>query len=228
MRSAAPHGDTFRCPVLRVSRRIHETLSESTDIPLDSLKHRPVGKSRIRPTDIGVRLEAPVKKLIIATTTALGLASVGGATLAQDQPQTTQLQNVVVTGVRAPYETYVTRLPTGYQLQALVGHTHKQFMQAQRAADRSESLRRQGLATQPLVSVAIDNSAGPGVARQVQLIDADRETVAIVNVYCRRAMPSDGARCRMAPQSIRASQSGERLASIQPAAVRVAWVDMRK
>lgn len=221
-------GETFRCLGFRFSRRVHETLSESADIPRDFLKHRPDGEPRIRPTDIGVRLEAPVKKLIIATATALGLASAGDVTLAQDQTQTTQLQNVVVTGVRAPYETYVTRLPTGYQLQALVGHTHKQFMQAQRAADRSEALRRQGLATQPLVSVAIDDSFGPGVARQVQLINADRETVAIVNVYCKRAVPSEGARCRMAPQPTRASRTGERLASIPAAAVRLAAVDVRK
>lgn len=169
-----------------------------------------------------------MKKLIIATATALGLASVGGVGLAQDQAQTTQLQNVVVTGVRAPYETYVTNLQTGYQLQALVGHTHRQYMQARRAADRSESLRRQGLAMQPLVSVAIDNSSGPGVARQVQLINAGRETVAIVNVYCKRAAPSDGPRCRLAPQSIRGSRSGERLASFQAAPVRLAVVDVRK
>lgn len=169
-----------------------------------------------------------MKKLIIVTATVLGLASVGGVSLAQDQAQTTQLQHVIVTGVRAPYETYVTNLQTGYQLQALVGHTHKQYLQAQRAADQSESLRRQGLAQQPLVSVAIDNSSGPGVARQVQLINAARETVAIVNVYCKRTAPSEGPRCRMAPQPTRASTSDQRLASIRAGDVQLAVVDMRK
>lgn len=169
-----------------------------------------------------------MKKLIIATATALGLASAGGASLAQDQAQTTQLQNVVVTGVRTPYETYVADLQTGYQLQALVGHTHRQYMQAQRAASKSESLRRQGLTLQPVVSVAIDNSSGPGMARQIQLINAARETVAIVNVYCKRVVPSGGPRCRMDPRPTRAGKSGERLASIQAADLRLAVADLRR
>lgn len=169
-----------------------------------------------------------MKKLIIATATALGLASVGGVSLAQDQAQTTQLQNVVVTGVRAPYETYVTNLPTGYALQTLVGHTHRQYLQAQRAAERSESLRRQGRALQPLVSVAIDNSSGPGVARQVQLVNGTHETVAIVNVYCKRSAPSEGPRCRMDPRPTWASKSDQRLASIRAAGVQFAVVELSK
>jgi hypothetical protein len=169
-----------------------------------------------------------MKKLIIATTTALGLASVAGVSLAQDQAQTTQLQNVVVTGVRAPYETYVVNLQVDYQLQALVGHTQRQYMHAQRAADRSESLRRQGLALQPLVSVAIDNSSGSGVARQVQLINAARETVAIVNVYCKRVVPSGGPHCRMDPRPTRASTSDQRVASTQAGDLQLAVTDSRK
>ena len=168
-----------------------------------------------------------MKKLIIATTIALGLASVGGVSVAQDQTQATRLQNVVVTGVPTPYETYVTNLHTGYQLQALVGHTHKRYLQAQRAADQSETLRRQGLALQPLVSVAIDNSSGAGVARQIQLINAAHETVAIVNVYCKRAMPSGGPRCRLAPQPTRASMSDQRMASTEAGDLRLAVVAVR-
>lgn len=168
-----------------------------------------------------------MKKLILATTIALGLASVGGVSLAQDQAQTTQLQNVVVTGQRAPYETYVTNLDAGFQMQALVGHTHRQYMKAQRAADKLESLRMQGLAQQPVVSVAIDNSSAPGVARQFQLLNADNETVAIVNVYCKRSMPSEGQRCRMAPQRT-AYTSGQRVASIRAGELRLAEVNMRK
>ncbi|HEV2539529.1 MAG TPA: hypothetical protein VGU03_07450 [Frateuria sp.] len=165
-----------------------------------------------------------MKKLILAMTSALGLASVGGVSLAQNQ--TTQLQNVVVTGERA-YETYVTHLDAGFQLQALVGHTHGQYVQARRAADQLESQRMQGLAQQPVVSVAIDNSAGPGVARQFQLIDANSETVAIVNVYCKRSMPSEGSRCRMAPQAT-ANTPEQGLASVQARGLRVAMVNMRR
>jgi len=168
-----------------------------------------------------------VKKLILATTTALGLASIGGVVLAQDQTQTTQLQNVVVTGERAAYETYVTQLDAGYQFQALVGHTHRQYMKAQRAADQLESLRMQGLAQQPVVSVAIDNSSAPGVARQFQLVNADNQTVAIVNVYCKRAMPSEGQRCQMAARAT-AGASAQRVASIEAGDLRVAMVRMRK
>lgn len=166
-----------------------------------------------------------MKKLIIATTTALGLAGAGGASLAQDQSQTTRLQDVVVTGVRAPYETYVTGLPAGFQLQALVGQTHVRYMQAQRAAAKAESQRRQGLTLQPQVSVAIDNSSGAGVARQIQLSNAAHEVVAIVNVYCKRAVPSGSAHCRLDPRPVRASGSDQRLASTRAIDLQLAEVD---
>ena len=168
-----------------------------------------------------------MKKLILAMTTALGLASVGGVAFAQDQTQTTQLQNVVVTGERAPYETYVAHLDAGFQLQALVGHTHRQYVQAQRAAGHLESQRMQGLAQQPVVSVAIDDSSAPGVARQFQLVNADSETVAIVNVYCKRSVPSEGPRCRMAPQST-AGMPEQRVASTRADDLRLAVANVRK
>lgn len=163
-----------------------------------------------------------MNKLIIAT--ALGFASVAGVSVAQDQMQTTRLQNVVVTGVRAPYETYVADLHTGYQLQALVGHTHKHYIQAQRAAEKSESMRMRGLALQPLVSVAIDNSSGAGVARRIQLINGANETVAVVDVYCKRSMPSGGPRCQLAPRPMGASGSSERVASTQAGQLQIAQV----
>lgn len=169
-----------------------------------------------------------MKKLIVATTAVLGLTCVVGVSVAQDQTQATEMQNITVTGVRMPYEVYTANLDTGYQLQTLVGHTHKKFMQAQRAADQSESLRKRGISIQPVVAVAIDNSSGPGVARQIQLIDSGRNTVAIVNVYCKRVVPSGGPRCRLAPLPMQNSKSGERLAATQPGYLQVASVDLPK
>ena len=168
-----------------------------------------------------------MNKLIIATTTALGFACVGGASFAQDQSQPTNMQDVVVAGVRAPYEIYVANLRTGYQLQALVGNTHERYLQAQRAADRSESLRTRGLAVQPLVSVAIDNSSGAGVARQFQLINAANETVAIVDVYCKRSVPSGGPHCLLAPRLMGTGGSSERVAFSQAGQLQIAAVDRR-
>jgi hypothetical protein len=101
-------------------------------------------------------------------------------------------------------------------------------MQAQRAADKSEFLRMRGLAAQSLVSVAIDNSSGPGVARQFQLINAARETVAIVNVYCKRAAPSGSPHCMMAPRPTRASTSDQRVASTQAGNLQLAAANVRR
>ncbi|UGB37212.1 hypothetical protein [Frateuria soli] len=169
-----------------------------------------------------------MNKLLIATATALGLASVVGVSIAQEQAQTTQLQNVVVTAFPDSYETYVADLHTGYKLQALVGNTHRHYMQALRKADRSEALRLQGFTQQPVVSVAIDNSSGAGVARQIQLIDANRETVAIVNVYCKRAVPSGGPHCQLAPRTLRASGASGRVASIGMETLQLAQVQPRR
>jgi hypothetical protein len=135
-----------------------------------------------------------MKKIILAATVAFGLACVASTSAAQDQ--TTELQNVTVTGMPTPYAVYVIDFDMGYGLKALVGHTHRQYMQAQRAAAASETLRKQGLAESPYVSVAIDNS-GFGLAKQIQLIDAERNTVAIVNVYCKGVAPSQGSRCKL-------------------------------
>ncbi|WP_017463519.1 hypothetical protein [Dyella ginsengisoli] len=135
-----------------------------------------------------------MKHTIVAAIATFGLACVPSISAAQDQ--TTKLQDVTVTGEPAPYAVYAVDFDTGYGLKALVGHTHRQYIHAQRAAAASEALRRQGLAMSPYVTVAIDNS-GSGLARQVQLLDAGRNTVAIVNVYCKGGDPSQGRRCSL-------------------------------
>lgn len=168
-----------------------------------------------------------MKRLIIVTSIALGLACVAGASIAQDQSQTTNLQNVSVTAAPGQYETYVVDLSTGYGLAALVGNSHRQYVQAQRAAENSEVLRKQGMAPQPFVSVAIDNSSGPGMARQIRLIDAAQDTVAIVNVYCKQAAPAEGHRCQLVPQSVATHASDQRLASKQAGRPQLAEVEQQ-
>lgn len=221
--SALLEPSTGRFLAKTAARKPREIRADSTGIPQAAI----ATQVHDQPTDTHVRPEIAMNKLIIASTTTLGLACAGGVSLAQDQTQTTNMQDVLVTGVPASYETYVADLHTGYQLQALVGNTRSHYLQAQRAADRSESLRRQGLAQQPLVSVAIDNSSGPGVARQVQLIDASRNTVAIVNVYCRRAALVGGPHCQLVPQPVHASEPGQRLASTRAGQLQLAQVNVR-
>lgn len=167
-------------------------------------------------------------KHLINATLALGLFCVGGVSAAQDATQdpTTTMRDVTVTAVPS-YETYVADLPTGYALHALVGNSHRQYVQAKRDAERLDFLRRSGIAVPAHVSVAIDNFSGPGAARQIWLIDGSRETVAIVNVYCKRVMLSGGPRCRLAPVPMSGSSDSESQASIQGAYLQVAQVDLR-
>jgi len=167
-----------------------------------------------------------MRHLISATTLALGLACVGGVSAAQDETQATNMRNVTVNAL-PQYETYVANLDAGFTLHALVGNTHRQFAEAKRTADRSESLRKRGMATQPLVAVAVDNSSGPGVARQLQLLDADNVTVAIVDVYCKRAVPSGDPHCRLAPQPIGTGRGSQGLATTQAKYLQVAEVALR-
>lgn len=155
-------------------------------------------------TDIGVRLESTMKSLIIASTIALSLACAVSVSAAQDQNQAINLQNFTVTAA-GQYETYVVDLHTGYGLKALVGNTHKQYMQAQRAADSSEALRKQGMAPQPFVAVAIDNSVGPGVAKRILLMDATQNPVAVVDVYCKRSASLEGKHCQLFSRQVQAS-----------------------
>jgi hypothetical protein len=161
----------------------------------------------------------------LITTLAFGLICVSGASAAQDatQSQATTMRGVTVNEVPGQYETYRAELDTGYTFHALVGNTHRQFVQARRAADNSQSLRNLGIAAP--VAVAIDNASGPGVARQFQLIDPARNIVGIVNVYCKRVMPSGAARCRLDPLSMTGRYS-QRLASTQAASPQVAEVEM--
>ena len=167
-----------------------------------------------------------MKHLTIATTIALGLACVGSVGVAQDQTQTTNMQNVTVNET-PQYETYVTDLHMGYGLKTLVGSTRRQYVQAQRAAEGSEALRMWGIAQQPLVAVAIDNSSGPGVARQIQLIDSTRGTVAVVNVYCKRVVPSGDKHCKLAPLPASGNAYNQPLALRQVGRLQVAEVDLR-
>ena len=167
-------------------------------------------------------------KHLIQATLALGLFCVGGVSAAQDEiptQTTTTMRDVTVTAV-PQYETYIADLPTGYALHALVGNTHRQYVQAQRDAARSDALRRSGLAVPAHVAVAIDNFSGPGTARQIWLIDGSRETVAIVNVYCKRVMPSGGPRCRLAPVPMANGSYGQSEASIPQAYLQVAQVGL--
>ncbi len=163
----------------------------------------------------------------LITSLAFGLICVSGASAAQDETQTqaTTMRDVTVNAVPGQYETYKADLDTGYTLHALVGNTHRQFVQARRAADSAQYLRNRGVAAP--VAVAIDNASGPGVARQFQLIDPARNIVGIVNVYCKRVMPSGAARCRLEPLPMAGSGYGQRLASAQAAHLQIAEVNLR-
>lgn len=167
-----------------------------------------------------------MKQLIHATTLAFGLVVAGGASAAQDQAQTTTLRDVTVYAVPGQYETYVANLHTGYTLHALVGNTHRQYVQARQAADRSESLRLSGTPVTH-IAVAIDNATGAGVAKQIQVIDRARNLVSIVNVYCKRMMPSGAARCSLAPRLTQGGTENQRVASTQAAYPQVAEVNLR-
>jgi len=156
-----------------------------------------------------------MKLSIIATTIALGLACASGVSVAQEQAQAANLQHVTVNAVPGQYETYVVDLNPGYGLEVLVGSTHRQYMQAQRMAAGLETLRKQGMAQSPLVSVAIDNSSGPGLSRQVRLSDRAQNTLAIVDVYCHHVVRAEGKHCQLVSQPVSTSAYGQSLASRQ-------------
>lgn len=142
-----------------------------------------------------------MKHLIMASTITLGLACASSVSVAQDETQAVNLPNFTVTAPEGPYETYFINLPTGYGLAAFVGHTHQQYMEAERVVEQSEVLRKRGMAMQPFVAVAIDNSTGPGVAKRFLLTDSLQNTIAIVDVYGKRAAP-EGKRCRLVPRLV--------------------------
>lgn len=163
----------------------------------------------------------------LIATTAFALVLASGASIAQTPSRATEMQNVTVNEVPVPYETYAAELPAGFTLQALVGNAHTHYMQAKRAAEHSEALRKRGAASPSFVSVAIDNSAGAGVAKQIQLVNAARETVAIVNVYCKRSVPSGGPHCKLVPRSMGTDTDSQRLASIQAGSMKLTEVQLR-
>lgn len=155
-----------------------------------------------------------MKRSILATVIALGFVGAVGVSIADDgYQQTANLQHVTVTESPGQYETYMVNLDAGFALKALVGNTHKQYMQAVRAAEHSEALRRDGQASSPVVAVAIDNSTGPGMAERIMLLDGSRDTLAIVDAHCKMAMPSTGHRCQLVPQHVAGQVQGERLAA---------------
>ncbi|MDW2979980.1 MAG: hypothetical protein WBG81_06505 [Rhodanobacter sp.] len=159
-----------------------------------------------------------MKHLTIATAIAFGLSCIVGVGAAQDTSQTANLQRVTVTAVPGQYETYTVDLDAGYGLQALVGHTHRQYLQARREAERSEALRKQGMAAAPFVTVALDDSSGPGMATRILLFDASDATVAITDVHCKRVAPAGGQRCQLFSRGAR----GQGLASMGTGSLRVA------
>jgi len=199
----------------------------STRIPQESIKQGRWLQPNIVPRTIGARREVSMKKqLVIATTVALGLAGACSVGFAQDETQTTNMQKVTVTLAPGEYETYVADLNLGYGLEAHVGNTHRQYMRAQRAAQSSEALRMSGMSQRSLVTVAIDNSSAPGVAKQIRLIGPARDTVAIVNVYCKRVVSSGGKHCLLTPLTVRGNTYSQRLASTQAGRLQLAEVDL--
>lgn len=136
-----------------------------------------------------------MKKPIIVAVTALALAS--AAAVAQERPDSAVMQQrVTVTAAPGDYEVYEIALDTGYSLQARVGSTHRQYVQAVQSAAELETLRKQDKARGAFVTVAIDNSAAPGSARQIRLTDGRSNTLAIVDVHCKRVAPA-GDRCQL-------------------------------
>lgn len=163
-----------------------------------------------------------MKRPIIATSIALALSCISGVSAAQAAPQqSTRLQHVTVNPTPGQYETYTVNLDTGYGLKTLVGHTHRLYVQAQHEAERLEALRKQGMAPSPFVTVALDDSTGPGMARRILLFDADRNAVAVVDAHCKRVVPADGERCQLTS----ADASGQSLASSDMGRLRLAQVD---
>lgn len=153
-----------------------------------------------------------MKRSTVVAAMAIGLVCVAGAGFAQDA-NTSHPGRVVVTAAPAQFRTYVVNLDTGYALQVLVGNTHRQFMQAQRAAEHSEALRVQGQATSPFVTVALDNSSGPGSARRFLLADPSQGVVAVVDAFCKQSNSVGRARCRMVDRHVAGNPSGQSLAS---------------
>lgn len=164
-----------------------------------------------------------MKHSIIATTIALGLACACGVSTAQDAPQTANLQDVEVIAAPGQFEIYTINLSPDYGLKVLVGHTHRQYMQARRAAEGAEALRKQGRALSPSLSVALDNSSGPGMGRRILVSDSTQGAVAVVEVYCKHVVQASRKRCLL----VSLHPSGQSLASKATEHLHVAVADLR-
>ncbi|MBQ4856038.1 hypothetical protein IMW82_15315 [Rhodanobacter sp. B2A1Ga4] len=156
-----------------------------------------------------------MKHTIIASIVALGLACASGGSIAQDQSRTASLQNIMVTAPAGQYETYTVDLNTGFGLKVLVGNRHGQYMEARRATESLEGLRKQGMAQSPFVNVAIDNSPGESHAWKILLSDRARRTLAIVDVYCKHFVRNDGKQCRLVPRPVSGSSDNQLAASTE-------------
>lgn len=163
-----------------------------------------------------------MKPLIVATTIALGLACTAGVSAAQDASRSASLQHVTVSASLGPFETYAVNVNADYGLRVLVGDTHQQYMQARRTAESSEALRAQGKALSPFVEVALDNSSGPGMGRQIVLSDPIRNTVAVMDVFCKGYVAPGSKHCRLVSRPA----PGQSLASRAAGSLQLAVVDV--
>lgn len=162
-----------------------------------------------------------MKRSTVVAAIAVGFVCFASAGIAQDA-NTSHLGHVVVTAAPARFETYVVNLDTGYGLEVLVGNTHRQFMQAQRIAEHSEALRVSGQAELPFVTVALDNSSGPGSARRFLLSDPSQGVIAVVDAFCKQSTSTGNAPCRMVSRHVPGRPSGQSLASSKVGRVQLA------
>lgn len=86
-----------------------------------------------------------VKRLIVTTTMALGLACISSAAAAAEQ--------------------YTMDLSNGFAIKAFVAHSPAELAQVKREVQRWEGQRHVGLGPQSIVAVAIDDSEGVATTR---------------------------------------------------------------
>ncbi|TAL74129.1 MAG: hypothetical protein EPN56_14460 [Rhodanobacter sp.] len=165
-----------------------------------------------------------MKRTIITSAFAFGLACISGGGMAQDQSQTANLQHVTVTAEPGQYETYQVDLNTGFGLKVRVGNRHGQYLAARHATERLEALRKHGMTESPFVNVAIDNSSGERHVWQIMLSDRGQRTLAVVDVYCKHFVRDGGRRCRLVPQPVSGRANDQGLASRGTGGVSLAQV----
>lgn len=165
-----------------------------------------------------------MKRSIPAAAVVLGLAGVSGTVVAQSVVPSVDLRRVTVTASPGQYENYAIALGAGYALHVRVGNTHRQYMEALRATESSETLRREGRAPAPFVAVALDNASAPGLARQVRLVDRAQNTLAIVDVYCKRLASDAGNHCRLIGRPVAGDDDRQSLASLPQGRLELAQI----